>query len=152
MVVRKLVPPEYVPLKHHKNRQRLPSFEAPYSVRGRISNPAVMGSLLTVEICGCVYSWLYRITTLQGGYPTSYNWSYGAPYINGLINGCSWGYFTLLIGIITPFITSRGTPCNYDTTEVIQLGNCTAPKLVPPLDLHATIPPQCRGSIKIHHP
>ena len=35
--------------------------------------------------------------------PISYKWSYGAP-INGLING-QLGYFTLLIGVITPFIT-----------------------------------------------
>ena len=39
--------------------------------------------------------------------PTSYKWSYGAP-INGLIFGFSWGYFTLLIGVKTQFITGRG--------------------------------------------
>ena len=31
--------------------------------------------------------------------------------INGLINGLSWGYFTLLIGVIAPVITGRGPPC-----------------------------------------
>ena len=32
-----------------------------------------------------------------------YKWSYN-PFLSGLINGFSWGYFTLLIGVVPPYL------------------------------------------------
>ena len=45
----------------------------------------------------------------QGGPPTSYNWGYNSTY-----KGYNHSYLFIrpFIGVITPFITSRGPPCS----------------------------------------
>ena len=62
---------------------------------------------LYIYICVCMLYHIFRIYTRCA--PTRYKWSSGAP-INGRKWIGNWGYFTLLIGVITPIITGFPGP------------------------------------------